>query len=52
MNGLEHGVSFANIGAARRPDAALKFRRFIRQDIAVLIRQDKYLKLISAFFID
>ena len=52
MNSFKHRVMVADIGAACRTDAALNLRCFVSDDVAVQIRQDKYLKLASDGRID
>lgn len=52
MNSFKHRVMVADIGAACRTDAALDLRCFVSDDVAVQIRQDKYLKLASDGRID
>ena len=45
MDGLEHGVAVADVGAARRADAALQLRGLVGDDVAVEVRQQQHLKL-------
>ena len=42
-------VSYTHIGSA---NAALEFRRFVGDDVAVEVRQHKYLEVAAAFFVD
>jgi hypothetical protein len=45
---LEHRVLIANVRTSRRSDTALDLRRFIRDDIAIEIGQQKYLEFTAA----
>ena len=52
MDGLEHGVAVADIGAARRADAALKLRGLVGDDVAVEVRQQQHLKAAAHALVD
>ena len=52
MNRFKHCVFFADIRATRRADAALKFGGFVGNDVAIEVRQEKNLKIATAFFIN
>ncbi len=45
MNGLEQRIVAADIGTSRGSHAALNLRRFIRDDVAVQVRQHEHLEL-------
>lgn len=52
MNGLKHGIFFADVCTACRAYAALKLRSFICNNIAVKVRKNKYLEIGTALFVD
>ena len=52
VDGLEHGVAVADVGAARRADAALKLRGLIGDDVAVEVRQQQHLKAAAHALVD
>ena len=52
MDGLEHGVAVADVGAARRADAALQLRGLIGDDVAVEVRQQQHLKAAAHALVD
>ena len=49
MNRFKHGILFADIRTACRADAALEFRRFVGDDVAVEVRKNKNFEVFSAF---
>ena len=52
MDGLKHGVAVADVGAARRADAALQLRGLVGDDVAVEVRQQQHLKLSAHPLVD
>ena len=52
MDGLKHGVAVADVGAARRADAALQLRGLVGDDIAVEVRQQQHLKAAAHALVD
>ena len=52
VDGLEHGVPVADVGASCGADSALDFGGFVGYDVSVQIRHDEDLKLISYGLVD
>ena len=52
VNGLKHRVPLAEVAAAGRAYAALKFGRFVGDDVAVKVGQHKHLEVGAALFVD
>ena len=44
MDGLEHGISLADVGATGRAHSALKLSSLIGQNVSVEVRQDNNLE--------
>jgi len=52
MNGFKHGILLADIGTASGANPALKFSRFVGQNISVEVGKNEDLKFPAPFFID
>ena len=52
MNGFKHGVFVADVCTARSAYAALKLCRLVGYNVAVKVRQNKYLKVCAALFVN
>jgi len=52
VDGLEHGVLLADVGATGRADAALELGGLVGQDVAVEIREDEDLEVAAALLVD